>query len=441
MNGLVLEKIKQAGVVGAGGAGFPTHVKIACEAEYVIVNCAECEPLIRSDQYLMERHGGRIAAGLKAVMDCTGAKYGVLAVKQKNKAAVSALESAAAGKENISVRLLENYYPAGDEQQIIYEVTGRTIPVGKLPITAGCVVINAQTAYHVAEAMESMPVTRRNVTVTGAVRSPLTISAPVGTAVAYLLELAGGASCEEYTVVIGGPLMGRAAEDVSAEFVTKTTNGVIVLPADHELIRRKTSSLDRELKIAKAACCQCNYCTLVCPRSNLGLGVQPHKVMQALTFGSAGVLADGNAALGCCNCGLCTYVGCNMGLSPSRFISRMRTELLAKKVTGSREPEPVNLFREDTKVPSKRVIQRMGLAEYDREVPYVDSYDAPGAVRIMLKQHIGAPCVPAVTKGDTVKEGQCIGQVPEGALGAPVHASMSGRVVTVSKDYIDIIGA
>ena len=441
MNGLVLEKIKKAGVVGAGGAGFPTHVKIACEAEYVIVNCAECEPLIKSDKYLMERHGDRIAAGLKAVMDCTGAKHGVFAVKQKNKAAVNALESAAAGKENIEVHLLENYYPAGDEQQIIYEVTGRTIPVGKLPITAGCVVINAQTAYHVAEAVESMPVIRRNVTVTGAVSSPFTATVPVGTAVSYLLELAGGASCEEYTVVIGGPLMGRATEDLSKEFVTKTTNGVVVLPADHELIRRKTSSLDQELKIAKAACCQCNYCTLVCPRSNLGLGVQPHKVMQALTFGAAGVLADGNAVLGCCNCGLCTYVGCNMGLSPSRFISRMRTELLAKKVTASREPEPVNLFREDTKVPSKRVIQRMGLTEYDREVPYVDSYDAPGAVRIMLKQHIGAPCVPAVMEGDTVREGQCIGQVPEGALGAPVHASMSGRVVTVSKDYIDIIGA
>ncbi len=441
MNGLVLEKIKQAGVVGAGGAGFPTHVKIACEAEYVIVNCAECEPLIKSDKYLMERHGQRIVAGLQAVMDCTGAKQGVLAVKHKNKAAVSALESAAAGKATVSVHLLENYYPAGDEQQIIYEVTKRTIPVGKLPIEAGCVVINAQTAYHVAEAMESMPVIRRNVTVTGAVHTPLTIKAPIGTAVTYLLELAGGSYCKDYTVVIGGPLMGRAAEDVRAEFVTKTTNGVIVLPSDHELIRKKTSGLDRELKIAKAACCQCNYCTLVCPRSNLGLGVQPHKVMQALTFGNAGVLADGNAVLGCCNCGLCTYVGCNMGLSPSRFISRMRTELLAKKVKSTREPEPVNLFREDTKVPSKRVIQRMGLTEYDREVPYVESYDAPGAVRIMMKQHIGAPCVPVVSEGDTVSEGQCIGQVTEGALGAPVHASVSGRVVTISKDYIDIMGA
>ena len=371
MNELVLEKVKQAGVAGAGGAGFPTHVKIACKAEYVIVNCAECEPLIKSDKYLMEQHSQEIVTGLEAVMDCTGAKYGVLAVKHKNKTAVGALESAASGNEKISVHLLENYYPAGDEQQIIYEVTGRVIPVGKLPIEAGCVVINAQTAFHVAEAMESSPVIRRNVTITGEVHSPLTVTVPIGTAVTYLLELAGGVTCEEYTVIIGGPLMGRAAEDVKAEFVTKTTNGVIVLPTNHELVRKKTSSLEQELKIAKAACCQCNYCTLVCPRSNLGLGVQPHKVMQALTFSNAGVLVDGNAALGCCNCGLCTYVGCNMGLSPSRFIARMRTELLAKKVKSNREPGPVNLFREDTKVPSKRVIQRTGLGDYDREVPFL----------------------------------------------------------------------
>lgn len=158
MNELVLEKVKQAGVAGAGGAGFPTHVKIACKAEYVIVNCAECEPLIKSDKYLMEQHSQEIVTGLEAVMDCTGAKYGVLAVKHKNKTAVGALESAASGNEKISVHLLENYYPAGDEQQIIYEVTGRVIPVGKLPIEAGCVVINAQTAFHVAEAMESSPV-------------------------------------------------------------------------------------------------------------------------------------------------------------------------------------------------------------------------------------------------------------------------------------------
>ena len=441
MNESMLEKIRQAGVVGAGGAGFPTHVKLKCNAEYVIVNCAECEPLIKSDKYLMEQHSDVIVEGLCSAMECVGAKHGVLAVKHKNKEAVKALEAAISGKKNVEIHLLDNYYPAGDEQQIIYEVTKRTIPVGKLPIEAGCVVVNAHTAYHIAQAMQSIPVTGRNVTITGAVKSPLTVNVPIGTAVSYLLELAGGAVIDHYVVVIGGPLMGRVADDLSGEFVTKTTNGIIVLPADHELIRKKTVSLEQEYKIAKSACCQCNYCTLICPRSSLGLGVQPHKVMQALTFNNADVLINGDAALGCCNCGLCTYVGCNMGLTPSRFISRMRAELLAKKVKCSQDPQPVNLFRDDTKVSTKRVIQRTGLSEYDVDVTYVDSYDAPRAVRIMLKQHIGAPCEPVVFEGDTVIEGQCIGQIPEKALGACVHSSINGRVVNISKDYIDIMEA
>ncbi len=441
MNGQVLEKIKQAGVVGAGGAGFPTHVKIKCEAEYVIVNCAECEPLIKSDKYLIEQHVEELTEGLLAVLEVTGARKGVFAIKHKNKLAVEKLQKAVEGKEKLSVHLLENYYPAGDEQQIIYEVTGRTIPVGQIPIKAGCVVVNAQTAYHISQAVKGIPVIKRNVTITGEVASPMTLEAPIGTPVPYLIDLAGGALISDYVVVIGGPLMGRVAEDPEKEFVTKTTNGIIVMPKDHELITKKTDDLNHQYKIAKAACCQCNYCTLICPRSNLGLGVQPHKVMQALTIGNADLLVDGNAVLGCCNCGLCTYVGCNMGLTPSRFISEMRTQLLAKKVKSTQEPKPVNLFRNESKVPSKRVIQRMGLTKYDRDVPFTDSFEAPRAVRIMMRQHIGAPCQPVVGKGDIVTEGQCVGRVPDGALGALVHASVSGQVVDVCEGYVDIMKA
>lgn len=441
MNGQVLEKIKQAGVVGAGGAGFPTHVKIKCEAEYVIVNCAECEPLIKSDKYLIEQHTEELVEGLLAVLEVTDAQKGVFAIKHKNKLAVEKLQKAVEGKEKLSVHLLENYYPAGDEQQIIYEVTGRTIPVGQIPIKAGCVVVNAQTAYHISQAVKGIPVIKRNVTITGEVASPITLEAPIGTPVPYLIDLAGGALISDYVVVIGGPLMGRVAEDAEKEFVTKTTNGIIVMPKDHELITKKTDDLNHQYKIAKAACCQCNYCTLICPRSNLGLGVQPHKVMQALTIGNADLLVDGSAVLGCCNCGLCTYVGCNMGLTPSRFISEMRTQLLAKKVKSTQEPKPVNLFRNESKVPSKRVIQRMGLTKYDQDVPFADSFEAPGAVRIMMRQHIGAPCQPVVGKGDIVTEGQCVGRVPDGALGALVHASVSGQVVDVCEEYVDIMKA
>lgn len=435
----ILKKIECAGVVGAGGAGFPTHVKLTCSPLTVIANCAECEPLIRSDKYLMEDYAKEIIEGMEAALQCTGAKRGVLAVKHKNKKAVEELEKAVSGKESLSIHLLDHYYPAGDEQQIIYEVTGQVVPVGELPIKVGCVVLNAQTLFHVSQAVKGIPVTRRNVTIAGEVKEPMTTEVPVGAPVSYLLELAGGVTVQNYVVILGGPLMGRVADDPEQEFVTKTTNGIIVLPAHHPLVSRKTDDFNHQLKIAKSACCQCNYCTLVCPRSNLGLGVQPHKIMQALTLHNASVLADGQAALGCCNCGLCTYVGCNMNLSPNRFIAEVRAQLLAKKVKSSQKPGNVNPFRNESKVPGKRMIQRMGLTPYDTDIRHIDTIQPPKAVRILLRQHIGAPCIPVVREGDIVRAGQCVGEVPEKALGAPVHASIHGRVASVSTDYVDIM--
>lgn len=435
----ILKKIESAGVVGAGGAGFPTHVKLKCAPDTVIANCVECEPIIKSDKYLMEEYAQDIVSGMEAVLKCTGAPRGVLAVKHKNHKAVAELEKAVSGKKNISVHLLDNYYPAGDEQQIIYEVTGRVVPVGEIPIKAGCVVLNAQTLFHVSQAVQGIPVTSRMVTIAGEVKAPMTVKVPVGTPVPYLLELAGGATVSDYMVILGGPLMGRAAERTEEEFVTKTTNGIIIFPSDHPLIKKKTDDFNHQLKIAKAACCQCNYCTLVCPRSNLGLGVQPHKIMQALTLNQASLLADGQAALGCCNCGLCTYVGCNMNLSPDRFVAEVRKELLARKVKSDRALGAVNPFRNEAKAPSKRVIQRMGLAPYDIDIRYIDSIQAPKTVRILLKQHIGAPCIATVKEGDLVEAGQCVGRVPDGALGAPVHASIRGRVTSVTVEHIDIM--
>ena len=434
----LLDKIRKAGVIGAGGAGFPTHVKLDCSPDTVIANCAECEPIIKSDKYLMEEYADEIVSGMESVLFITGASRAVIAVKHKNEKAVEKLKQAIGGKKKISLHLLDNYYPAGDEQQIIYEVTKRVFPVGDIPIKAGCVVLNAQTLYQISQAVEKQPVTGRMVTVAGEVHSPFTAMVPIGTPISYLLALAGGTTVDEYAMILGGPLMGRVSDYPEQEVVTKTTNGIIILPSEHMLVQKKTDDFDHQLKIAKAACCQCNYCTLICPRSNLGLGVQPHKIMQALTLHNAGLLADGQAALGCCNCGLCTYVGCNMGLSPGRFVTAVRQELLAKKVKSSQKPGAVNAFRDESKVPSKRLVQRMGLTPYDVDIRYAGVMETPGTVRILLKQHIGAPCVPRVEEGDMVEAGQCIGSMKDGSLGADIHASLKGTVTAVNAEYIEI---
>ncbi|MGE5707311.1 MAG: electron transport complex protein RnfC, partial [Bacteroidota bacterium] len=161
----ILEKIKAAGVVGAGGAGFPTHVKLAAQAQVVIANGAECEPLLRSDQQLMKRYPDVIVRGLKAAMEATGAKEGVIGLKAKYKDAVKALSHAIEKEKNIRLLLLDPVYPAGDEVVLTYEATGSVVPEGGLPLDVGAVVINVNTLLNVAYSLEDKPVTHRYVTV------------------------------------------------------------------------------------------------------------------------------------------------------------------------------------------------------------------------------------------------------------------------------------
>jgi len=434
-----LDKIRDAGVVGAGGAGFPTHVKLNSKPDTVIANCIECEPLIHADKTLIAREADRILDGLRTAGVVTGAKRLCVGVKGHSAEAVAALEKAIGTAKDVELCLIENYYPAGDEQQLIYEITGRRVPPGGLPIHAGCVVCNAATLFNISNACGGVPVTRRMVTVTGAVVRPFTANVPVGTPISYLLDLAGGCVYDNCRVLLGGPLMGRVSPDAANEFVTKTTNGVIALPEDHVLLTIKTASLQHQMKIAKSACCQCSQCTLVCSRNNLGLGVRPHIIMRALTLDNAGALGDGQDAMDCCDCGLCTYVGCSMGLTPGRFVMEMKRALSAKGIKADKDRIfDVNPMRDSVKVPVGRIMARLDLNQYDRDAPYLEPAD-PRAVRIQLRQHIGAACVPTVSVGDRVSAGDPVGKVPDKALGAPVHASINGKVTAVTPQFVDIM--
>ena len=433
----VAEVIREAGVVGAGGAGFPTHVKATGKADIVLANGAECEPLLRVDKILMQREPERIVRGLIAMMEAVGANEGVLCVKEKNHGAIASLERAIQGKSNVRVYPLENFYPAGDEQQIVYEVTGKVVPTGGIPLDVGAVVCNVTTLAQIADALDGQPVTERLVTVGGDVERPTTFNAPLGTPLGALIVAAGGpTSTEGYTLIVGGPATGRLSKDFS-EPVTKTTGGVIVLKADHPLIRQKTGSDEADLKLAKAACCQCNLCTQMCPRNMLGLSVEPHKAMRAASVGKGSLLGDPNGVFSCCDCGLCTYYACNFGLRPSRMMTRFKQELSTagykpvKQVKGNVAPNFL-------KVPTGRLMARMGITQFDMDAPLAERAMRVAVVRLPLRMHIGAPSVPVVRPGETVKKGQLIADIPEGKLGAKLHASIDGTVSAVTEQYIEI---
>ena len=433
----VVDAIREAGVIGAGGAGFPTHIKAAGKAEVVLANGAECEPLLRVDKLLMQQDPARIVRGLAAMVQSVGAKEGVLCVKHKNKDAIAALECAIQAEKNLRLHQLENFYPAGDEQQIVYEVTGKVVPTGGIPLDVGAVVCNVTTLAQVADALDGVPVTERYVTVAGEVTHPVTLKAPIGAPLKSLVAAAGGPdSLDGYMLIIGGPATGRLCRDWN-EPVQKTTGGVIVLKADHPLIAQKTDRGNMDLQLAKAACSQCNMCTQMCPRNALGLGVEPHKAMRAAAMGQGKLLGEPNGVFSCCDCGLCTYYACNFGISPSRMMARFKSALAAegvkpqKKVKGSVMPEFV-------KVPTARLVARMGLFGYDVDAPLGERGLAMEWVRLPLKMHIGAPSIPIVKPGDTVKKGQLIAEIPEGKLGARIHASIGGTVSEITDSDIEI---
>ena len=228
--------LRRAGVVGAGGAGFPSYVKAASRAETVIVNAAECEPLLQKDQELLRHFAPDVVRGLELLVAATGASRGVVAIKEKHEELVKLLEKAVAGKKGLSVHRLEDYYPAGDEYCQVYEVTGKLIPMGGIPIQVGVVVNNVETLYNMAHAQRT-PVVDTFLTVTGAVKKPCTLRLPVGVPISEAVALAGGASVKDPVALDGGAMMGKVVEDFSAP-LTKTSGGLIVLPREHPLVRR-----------------------------------------------------------------------------------------------------------------------------------------------------------------------------------------------------------
>lgn len=430
----IIARIREAGVIGAGGAGFPTHVKVDCRAEYVIGNGAECEPLLRVDQQVMANFAQEVVAGIRLVMEQVGASYGVIALKEHYHEAAEALKKACE-HTNVRLHLMGGYYPAGDEQQIVYEVTRRVVPTGGLPLDVGAVVCNVSTLRDIARAAEGIAVTEKYVTVAGAVKSPRTVRSPVGISGKELIAAAGGVT-QECVYIIGGPCMGRVAESADVP-VTKTTGGLLAIPKGHPLLAAKDGHMN--VQLIQAVCCQCSMCTQMCPRNALGLNVQPHKAMRAVGQGADLISPGMNGIFSCCDCGICTYYACNFGLKPSQVMQRFKAEMTAAGIRPKKEVcmEADNQFGEK-KLPVSRLVSRLGLEEYDVAAPMQTELLKSDTVDIPLKMHAGAPAVPVVRAGERVQAGTLIADIREKALGARVHASITGVVDSVDEDRIRI---
>lgn len=250
------------------------------------------------------------------------AQHIVIGLKAKYKAEIAALEKAIREKHAaVEIFPMRTFYPAGDEQVLVQQVTGRSVPERGLPLNVGAVVENVGTVLSIADALEDKPVTEKYLSVTGAVREPVMFKVPLGTPIRRIINQVD-LRVKDYAVVIGGPMMGKMQSSdsmIDHAVVTKTTGNLLILPKDHYLVRRAVKPVQTMIRQARTSCIQCRFCTDLCPREQIGHNVKPNQIMRNLwrqdqitdvkefeaTFGSAA---------NCSSCGVCRNVCMSDGL-------------------------------------------------------------------------------------------------------------------------------
>ena len=432
-----LSRIQAAGCVGMGGAGFPTHVKLAARVDTLLINAAECEPLLRKDNVVMQRFAEGVAQGIRVAAEATGAGRVIVGIKGKNQASIAAMNATSlgpGGSRLYEVGILGDFYPAGDEVTLVYELTGRVVPPGGLPLDVGVVVMNNETALTLHEALEGRPVTHSFLTVSGEVREPMTVRAPVGTPFRDLVDAAGGTRLKDWVILAGDPMMGRIVEDSSTP-VVKTSSGVIVLPRDHPYVRQELRAREAKYRIGKSVCDQCSLCTQMCPRYLLGHPLEPHQAMRQQFV--VDFPAHSRWGQICCECGICTLFACPEGLFPREACQDSKRSLaaLGERYAGPKEVTPHPMY-EHRRIPTKKLLARLGLTRFEHDAPWREWRGSSSPLRLLTKQHVGAPALPLVREGAAVAAGQVVAAPPAGQLGVPVHSPRAGKVVSVTQAEI-----
>lgn len=291
----IVKAISQAGIVGMGGATFPTSVKLSpppgMTPEVVIINGVECEPYLTADHALMLEHPDEVVAGTELLMRAVGVNRGIIAIEANKPDAIKRLTEAAEKYGNITVQPLQVKYPQGGEKQLIDAVLDKEVPSGALPVATGAIVQNVATAYAVWQAVaKGLPLTERIVTVTGpSVDKPGNFLVSLGTSLDAIVEAAGGVPEDTAKIVMGGPMMGRAAVTLDTP-MAKGTSGILFLPAE------------RAKRHETQPCIRCAKCVSVCP-----MGLEPFLISTLARLGKMED-AESEKIMNCVECGSCSWV-------------------------------------------------------------------------------------------------------------------------------------
>ncbi len=429
--------MKECGIVGAGGAGFPSYAKLNEKADTVILNCAECEPLFKLHRQLLSEFSSEILWALDTVRKAVGAKQAIVAVKKSYQETLDAVEEHLDSYKNMTVAKLPEIYPAGDELILIYEATGRVVEPGQLPISQGVIVFNVETMLNTYYALkENTPVCYKYITVAGEVKNPCTVRVPLGITFKEAVKMAGGITTDNVVYLNGGAMTGRIGKP--NDIVTKTTNAVLVLPKDHPVVLKKKTNTKINIYRAMSACCQCRMCTDLCSRNLIGHPIEPHSFMRAVSKGMTSDVVSIKNIMYCSQCRLCEMYACQQGLSPASLIAAFRGEMRTKGIAPEKNPKftGVSDKRQYRRVPMHRMVSRLGLERYDVEAPLTETTLDFKELKIALTQHIGQPAKPIVSIGEEVERFAKLA-ICEG-LGAELHSPCAAKVLEVTDKYITL---
>ena len=429
------EIMLQAGIVGAGGAGFPSYAKLADGVDTLIINGAECEPLLYTDYVLLHKEIEMVLFGITSALEYAKIPKALLCIKEHTAIRLN-LTDGTKLTDKIQIKVLPDVYPMGDEISLIYQSCGRLVKPGALPITVGVIVYNVETVYNIAVAVKyGKPVTRKWLTIGGNVSKPIVVNVLIGTPIIELFRKNNIEVPLGNTVLDGGPSMGKII-DIHRAVVTKTTKGLLVLPDMCDAIRSKYINNEMSIARAETACCQCTRCTDMCPRALLGYPLEPHKMVRT-SKGALNILPQMvvSATL-CCGCGVCETLACCQGISPKAVINEYKTLLAKNKMRfNSNLDVSVAKEREYRMIPSTRWASVLGVAKFDKIPEFVGKQDDFTKIEIYLRQHIGLPSVSIVSDGQIVDIGEKIAEPGDG-LSLPQYASIKGKVYNFSEKIV-----
>ena len=432
--------LKDNGVVGAGGAGFPSYCKLADGADTLLINAVECEPLLYTSYTLLQERIRDIIIGMRAVMEYTKIPRGLLAVKDYRAAKLGYSD----GQElapGVFVKYIPNVYPMGDEINLIYTATGRVVPPGQLPITRGVIVYNTETIYNIGLVVQfGQPVTKTYLTISGDIPKAYCVKVPVGMKIAEVLKIMNVEVPDTHVVIDGGPSMGTIV-NLSTDVVKKPCSGLLILPKTIPAVRSKLRTKEDNFRRAASVCCQCNRCTDLCPRHLLGYPLEPHKMVRSTLSAAQADPELIKTATMCCGCDICSTLACCQEISPMQIIKEYKGILAKNRMKYVADPSEQftpSPERQDRMVSAGKWKEMLGVAKYDKFPPiYVEEKLKATQVEVPMSQHIGAPAIPIVKVGDEVVENQMIAEAAEG-LSVPHYAPITGKVTYVDGKTIVI---